>query len=80
MVEEISRNFDRRSKLSDWLDSCQEVSHHVISLRACFPLAQHAQTKKPMNIRKLTYSIDPSVSWSEPLLEAEPLCLYEANH
>ena len=23
--------------------------------------------KKPMNIRKLTYSIYPSVSWSEPL-------------
>jgi hypothetical protein len=26
VVEEISRNFDRRSKLSDWSDSCQELS------------------------------------------------------
>ena len=34
-------------------------------------LTQHAQTKKPMNIRKLTYSIDPSVS--SELLEAKPL-------
>ena len=26
MVEEISRNFDCQSKLSDWSDSCQELS------------------------------------------------------
>ena len=31
MVEEISRNFDRRSKLSDWSDSCQEISPRVSS-------------------------------------------------
>ena len=45
MVKEISRNFDRRSKFSDWSDSCQEVlpkSYHVISLRACFPTLPEA--------------------------------------
>ena len=40
---------------------------HVIFYVSLDDLSQHAQTKKPMNIRKLTYSIDPSVPWSEPL-------------
>jgi hypothetical protein len=31
VVEEISRNFDRRSKLSDWSDSCQEMPPQVSS-------------------------------------------------
>jgi hypothetical protein len=40
---------------------------HVIYFLGATALTQHGQTKKLMNIRKLTYSIDPSVSWSEPL-------------
>ena len=31
MVEEISRNFDRRSKFSNWSDSCQDVFPQVSS-------------------------------------------------
>ena len=35
MVEEISRNFDRRSKFSDWSDFCQEVLPSLITWYRC---------------------------------------------